>query len=339
MMYGNSTPTLRKVALKLVSQCVSSSGCERNWSTFALVHTKVRNRLTHKKLHKLVYVNYNLRLRLKDVSDPPRDEGDFISQLAHLSFYDEKNPIRDWMEYGRSNKAPVLDEDDDDGDVPLPNPLVSDQIAPEDLRAATGAEGISDWARQHVGDSHLGKRKLQTGRSKGAPKPKRGKGKAIAKEVHSDEDTTDDDEGNRSPEYAESNDSSSADDGDGSGDGDGSADGDGDGDGDGGGGGGGGAAVDVGGGGAATGPGGGGGIRFTGINCTYILITFETMWMSTIYGSLQVRANSHMPLRTEIMVLRSRRGQEWAPRTTTLHSTLRPRIAIPHSLITILFLT
>ena len=62
MMYGSSTPALQKLALRLVSQCCSSNGCERNWSTFALLHTKVRNRLSHKKLNKLVYVNYNLRL-------------------------------------------------------------------------------------------------------------------------------------------------------------------------------------------------------------------------------------------------------------------------------------
>jgi hypothetical protein len=36
------------------------------WITFALVHTKVWNRMSRDKLHKLVYVNYNLRLRLKD---------------------------------------------------------------------------------------------------------------------------------------------------------------------------------------------------------------------------------------------------------------------------------
>jgi hypothetical protein len=62
MMFGGSTPQLQHLALRLVSQCVSSSGCEWNWSTFVLLHTKVRNRLTHKKLNKLVYVNYNLRL-------------------------------------------------------------------------------------------------------------------------------------------------------------------------------------------------------------------------------------------------------------------------------------
>jgi hypothetical protein len=87
MMFGSSTPALQKLVVRLVSQCVSSSGCECNWSTFALLHTKVHNRLMHKKLNKLVYLNYNLRLRLKEVSGPSRDEGDFIVHLAHLSFY------------------------------------------------------------------------------------------------------------------------------------------------------------------------------------------------------------------------------------------------------------
>jgi hypothetical protein len=170
MMFGSSTPALQKLAVRLLSQCVSSSGCEHNWSTFALLHTKVRNRLTHKKLNKLVYVNYNLRLRL-DVSTPSRDEGDFIDHLAHLSFYDEHHPVRDWFEYVRSNQEPVLDKDDDDDrDVPLPSHLGSDHVDPSDLRDTTGDDCISDWARRLVGDTHLGKRKFQEGPKKDDPK-------------------------------------------------------------------------------------------------------------------------------------------------------------------------
>ncbi|TKC13318.1 DUF domain-containing protein [Robertmurraya kyonggiensis] len=272
MVNGNRTPKLQSLALRLVSQCCSSSGCERNWSTFALLHTKVRNRLSHKKLNKLVYVNYNLRLRLADVADPPRDQGDFVEQLAHLSFYDPKNPVREWMEYGRSNKAPVLDEDDDEGDTPLPSNIVADKINPADLRTSTGEDCISDWARRHVGDTHVGKRKYHIAPSKVVPKRQRGqatgKGKQKEIEVLSDEDT-DDGEGDKSPEYQESQDSSSGDDGDDSNDGDGSSDGDDSNDGGGSGGGSGG----------ATGGGGGGGVspsnppaglHFTGTKCTYI---------------------------------------------------------------------
>jgi len=250
MMFGSSTPKLQYLAMRLVSQCCSSSGCERNWSTFALLHTKVRNRLSHKKLNKLVYVNYNLRLRLEEVSGPlMREEGDFIDQLAHLSFYDEKNPVREWMEYGRSNRAPVLDEDDDDGDIPLPSHIVRDQINVSDLREATGNDSISDWARQNIGDTHLGKRKLQKGPKKGDPKRRKGKG--TAKPVSSDTET-DDGEGERSPPYQESEDSSSADDGD---DGDGAQPNAG----------GGGSGADD----AAGGSGHARGVRFTGIYCTY----------------------------------------------------------------------
>ena len=146
------------------------------------------------------------------------------------------------------NRAPVLDEDDDDGGVPLPSHIVTDQINLSDLRETMGDDCISDWARKHVGDTHLGKRKFQKGATKSDPKRKKRKGKAAAKLVSSDT-STDDGDGERSPPYQETGDSSLADDGD---------DGDG---------------ADAGGGGGAGagGSGGGGGpIRFTGIHCTYI---------------------------------------------------------------------
>ena len=148
-----------------------------------------------------------------------------------------------------SNRAPVLDEDDDDDDNPLPSHIVRDQINLLDLHEATGDDYISDWARKNVGDTHLGKRKLQKGPTKGDPKRQKGKGKATAKPVSSDTETNDG-EGERSPSYQESKDSCSADDGDDSD----------------------GADADAAGGGAGAGAGGSGGargVRFTGIHCTY----------------------------------------------------------------------
>jgi hypothetical protein len=76
-----------------------------------LIHTKVRNRLSYKKLHKLVYVNYNLRIRLRQAGTYKREEDPF-KKLMELSLYDAQNPIRDWMEHGRSNEALLLDEED-----------------------------------------------------------------------------------------------------------------------------------------------------------------------------------------------------------------------------------
>jgi hypothetical protein len=208
--------------------------------------------LSHKKLNKLVCVNYNLCLQLEEVSGPSmREECDFIDQLGHLSFYDENYPVQEWMEYGRSNRALVLDEDGDDGDVPLLSHIVRDQINLSDLREATGDDCISDWARRYVGDTDLGKRKFQKGPTKDDPKRKKQKRKAATKSVNSDT-STDDGDGERSPLYQETGDSSSTDDGN---DSDGA---------DAGGRGAGGS------GGCGAGGSGGGPIRFTGIHCTYI---------------------------------------------------------------------
>ncbi|XVE99243.1 hypothetical protein REPUB_Repub03eG0181000 [Reevesia pubescens] len=63
--YGSCAPELQRIAIRVLSQTTSSSNCEHNWSTFSLIHTKKRNRLKDKKLQKLVYVHYNMRLKLR----------------------------------------------------------------------------------------------------------------------------------------------------------------------------------------------------------------------------------------------------------------------------------
>ncbi|XP_070671677.1 uncharacterized protein [Malus domestica] len=64
IMYGTDAPTVRKLAIKVLSQTASSSACERNWSTFALIHTKQRNKLAHSSLEKLVYYYCNMKLQI-----------------------------------------------------------------------------------------------------------------------------------------------------------------------------------------------------------------------------------------------------------------------------------
>ncbi|KZV55104.1 hypothetical protein F511_07490 [Dorcoceras hygrometricum] len=54
---------IQSLAIKILSQTSSSSGCERNWSVFERIHTKKRNRLEHQILNDLVFVHYNLRLK------------------------------------------------------------------------------------------------------------------------------------------------------------------------------------------------------------------------------------------------------------------------------------
>ncbi|MQL83980.1 hypothetical protein Taro_016478 [Colocasia esculenta] len=56
---GQRNP-LARIAIRILSQTTSSSQCERNWSTFSLIHTKVRNKLSATRLEKLVYCHYNM---------------------------------------------------------------------------------------------------------------------------------------------------------------------------------------------------------------------------------------------------------------------------------------
>ncbi|XP_019238206.1 PREDICTED: uncharacterized protein LOC109218307 isoform X2 [Nicotiana attenuata] len=65
--FGGQTPELSKFAIRVLSFSCSSSGCERNWSTFESIHTKKRNRLEHHRLNALVYVRYNTRLRERSI--------------------------------------------------------------------------------------------------------------------------------------------------------------------------------------------------------------------------------------------------------------------------------
>ncbi|KAM0914219.1 hypothetical protein ACQ4PT_011657 [Festuca glaucescens] len=115
LSFGGDVGTLQKYALRIVSQCTSSSGCERNWSTFALIHTQVRNRLGYEKLHKLVYVHYNLQLRVQQIEGEMKErELDPCGMMLNATLYDNANPIMDWLTNSRSESEPLLDADDYD---------------------------------------------------------------------------------------------------------------------------------------------------------------------------------------------------------------------------------
>ncbi|KAL8543739.1 hypothetical protein ACS0TY_004344 [Phlomoides rotata] len=83
-MYDTSTPTLRKLDIRVLSQTTLSSACERNWSTFALIHTKQRNRLTYPKLQQLVFCYYNMKLKIQHIED----EDDKIVETKYLDLMD-----------------------------------------------------------------------------------------------------------------------------------------------------------------------------------------------------------------------------------------------------------
>ncbi|XP_073034578.1 uncharacterized protein [Primulina eburnea] len=106
--YGEEAPHLRKIAIKVLSQTCSSSGCERNWSTWSLIHTKLRNRLAMKKLHKLVYVHYNMRLRVRNLMHKSGDD-DYYSPIDLDHIFSDDDILNEWT---RDNEPSVLQDDD-----------------------------------------------------------------------------------------------------------------------------------------------------------------------------------------------------------------------------------
>ncbi|XP_063937668.1 uncharacterized protein LOC108193722 isoform X2 [Daucus carota subsp. sativus] len=89
--YGGRAIELQSFAKRIVGLCCSSSGCERNWSTFEFIHTKKRNRLEHLRLNDLVYVQYNRKIdsRFKKM----RELGEKYNPLI----FEDLEWTNDWM--------------------------------------------------------------------------------------------------------------------------------------------------------------------------------------------------------------------------------------------------
>ncbi|XP_038973009.1 uncharacterized protein LOC120105031 [Phoenix dactylifera] len=104
--FGGSARNLKRIAIRILFQTVSSSSCERNWSTFALIHSKQRNRLTQKRLNDLVYMHYNLRLRLKCIQEEA--ELKYTDPIYETFTADDDDPLLGWL-VGQQ-QDPELDE-------------------------------------------------------------------------------------------------------------------------------------------------------------------------------------------------------------------------------------
>ena len=100
-MYGNHASTLRNLVIKVLSQIASSSTCERNWSTFAFIHTKQINRLAYPRLQQLVFCYYNMKLKIRDM----QAETDKVAEKNFLDLLDisvefgeeEDNQLFQWV--------------------------------------------------------------------------------------------------------------------------------------------------------------------------------------------------------------------------------------------------
>ena len=117
----------KRLALRVLSQDCSSGPCERNWSTWALFHTKKRNKLTTAQLERLVFCNCNLKLldrlsgspepiqvnidkidieKVRDIPDIPQVERDLYALLYEEAMAPVHNTRRQ-ARVARQQQQPV----------------------------------------------------------------------------------------------------------------------------------------------------------------------------------------------------------------------------------------
>ncbi|KAK5819835.1 hypothetical protein PVK06_024864 [Gossypium arboreum] len=107
IIYGTCVPELQKLAIKVLSQTTSASNCERNWSTFSYIHTKARNRLKYKKLEKLVFTYYNMRLQIRHQKRMSTDDINVSFNPISLDhIFEYVDPLSEWL---HEKENPLLD--------------------------------------------------------------------------------------------------------------------------------------------------------------------------------------------------------------------------------------
>ncbi|KAK3225579.1 hypothetical protein Dsin_005441 [Dipteronia sinensis] len=158
-MYGNCAPSLRAIVVRILSQTPSSSACERNWSTFALIRTKQRNRLVYSKLEQLVYCYFNMKLKLRDmaVEKDKVNETDFMDllQVAAEAGDDNENPIFDWV------RPTSLDDDKGNPDPHIASHardmgINVEQLIREEVGVHRGVIVSNSYDDQHTSDGNSG---------------------------------------------------------------------------------------------------------------------------------------------------------------------------------------
>ncbi|KAM0867109.1 hypothetical protein ACQ4PT_042212 [Festuca glaucescens] len=114
MLYGGGAPDLQRMAVRILSLTSSSSGCERNWSTFESIHTKKRNRLTTERMDMLTNIQFNNRMFSKK-------ERSSRNKSYEVLLDDDASKAQGFLFEGRDAHALMVFHDPDEGHVPGTN--------------------------------------------------------------------------------------------------------------------------------------------------------------------------------------------------------------------------
>ncbi|KAL0919159.1 hypothetical protein M5K25_011233 [Dendrobium thyrsiflorum] len=143
IQFGDSTPELQSFAVRVLGLTCSSSGCERNWSTYSQVQTKRRNRLSTLRMNSLMYIMHNKRLRDR--------------RLRNKGLKDDEDPLV--CEDVASDNEWFID---DETDLPLSD-LQLEDLSVDVLRGEADQGGASTSATPHTSTSSAAKGKRKVG--------------------------------------------------------------------------------------------------------------------------------------------------------------------------------
>lgn len=116
--FGNGAVELQSLAMRVLSQCCSATGCERNWDIFEYLHSRKLSRLERSRLTDVVFVQYNLKLRERNL----RKQRDAIDPIS----LDNINVLDEWV----GEEPSLLCRDDlnwESVDAPFAEPTSDDE--------------------------------------------------------------------------------------------------------------------------------------------------------------------------------------------------------------------
>ena len=87
---------LRHVALKLFSLVPANSACERNFSNYSFIHSKLRNRLDNDTARKGVYVFANSKEETERRDNPANDELKAANSAVDMSDDEQEENFSDF---------------------------------------------------------------------------------------------------------------------------------------------------------------------------------------------------------------------------------------------------
>jgi hypothetical protein len=106
---------LPRIVRRILAQVVTTSSCERNWSSYSFVHSKARNRLLPSCAEDLVYVYTNSRVLNQNVP---------FTDKAAIEWYRQTVVSED---YDSEGLADFFDDYDNVSDFDTPNMSIDDE--------------------------------------------------------------------------------------------------------------------------------------------------------------------------------------------------------------------